>query len=86
MAFLRLPSLAYRRMRGDVAEMHKYTHNIYQVTANPHILDDYTSRRNTSLRIIKERCIHPYRRQFFGNRMNNTLLSEIVQAPKYLLL
>ena len=83
MAFLRLPSLAYRRMRIDVIEMYKYTHNIYQVAVNPYTLDDDTSRRNNCFKIIKERCTHPHGGQFFGNHVNNTrdaLLSEIIQA------
>ena len=28
---LKLPSLAYRRRRGDMIEVYKYTHNIYNV-------------------------------------------------------
>ena len=72
MAFLRLPSLAYRRMMGGVIEMYKYTHSIYQVAANPYILDDDGSRRKNGFNIIKERCTHPNSRQFFGNLVNNT--------------
>ena len=84
MAILRLPSLAYRQMRRDVIAMYKYTHKIYQVAVIPHTLDDNTSRRNNGFRIIKERCTHPQRRQFFGIHVNdiwNALPPEMVQAP-----
>ena len=46
MEFLKLPKLAYRRMREDVTEMYKYTHNIHQVVAAPYKLVKDTSRRN----------------------------------------
>ena len=37
---MRLPSLAYRRLRGDVIEMYMYTHNIYKVPSKPLQLDN----------------------------------------------
>ena len=46
MESLKLPSLAYRRMRGDVIEMYKYIHNIYEVPSKPFQLDSDESRRN----------------------------------------
>ena len=32
---LKLPSMAYRRIRGDVIEAYKYTHNMYNVVDTP---------------------------------------------------
>ena len=28
---MKMPSLVYRRLRGDSVEIYKYTHNIYEV-------------------------------------------------------
>ena len=83
---LKLPSLAYRRQKGDIIEICKYTHMIYQTTATPYNLYEDTSRRNNSFKIIKERCTHPHshRRQLFGNYVNNiwnVLPPDIAQAP-----
>ena len=69
---------------GDVIEMYKYTHNIYQVAAIPYNLDEDTSGGNNSFKIIKERCTHPHGNQFFGNHVNNiwrALQPEVVQVP-----
>ena len=35
---LKLPSLSYRRMRGDMVEVYKYCHGLYQVDRNPFTL------------------------------------------------
>ncbi len=37
---LNLPSLAYRRMRGDAIEIYKYTHGKYNVRSMPFDLVD----------------------------------------------
>ena len=71
-------------MRVDVIEMYKYTHKVYQVAVLPYTIDDNASSRNNGFKIIKERCTHPKRRQFFGTHVNNiwnALPPEIVQAP-----
>ena len=62
--FLKLPRLAYRKLRGDVIEMYKYTHNIYQVAATPYNLHKDTPRRNNSFKIIRHAHLH--RRQFLA--------------------
>ena len=54
MEFLKLASLAYKRLRGDAIEMSKYTHNMYHVATTPCNLDEDTSRRNNSFKIIKK--------------------------------
>ena len=81
---MRLPSLAYRRMRGDVIEMYKYTHGIYDVSKKPFQLDPDSSRRNNGCKLFKRRWKTPARTNFFGNRVLNSwnaLPSEVVQAP-----
>ena len=37
---LKLPSLAYRRMRGDAIELYKFTHGRYNVSSLPFDLVD----------------------------------------------
>ena len=83
LAFLRLPSLVYRQIRGHVTEMYKYTNKVYQVAVLPYTLDDNASRRNNGFKIINVRCTHPKRRQFDTdvNNIWNALPPEIVQVP-----
>ena len=81
---LKLPTLAYRRLRGDVIETYKYTHSIYKVEVLPFKLDNDTSRRNNGYKILKERYKNACRQNYYGNRVVNgwnALPSEVVQAP-----
>ena len=41
---LALPSLAYRRKRGDMIEVYKYTHGLYKVSALPVEMEENTTR------------------------------------------
>ena len=41
---MKLPSMCYRRLRGDLIEMFKYTHNIYKLSDS---LLELESRTNT---------------------------------------
>ena len=84
MESMRVPSPAYRRMKGNVIEIYKYTHNIYKVPSKPFQLDNDESRRNNGYNLLKTRCVTLIRRNFFGNRVLkwwNALPSEVVQAP-----
>ena len=83
---LKLPSLAYRRMRGDAIETYKFTHGKYNVSPLPFELVDENIQptRNNGFKITKERCTSRARKDFFGNRVVNpwnALPSEVVQAP-----
>ena len=42
---MKLPSMCYRRLRGDLIEVFKYTHNIYKLSDS---LLELESRTNTS--------------------------------------
>ena len=46
---LKLPSLAYRRRRGDMIEVYKYTHNIYNVSVQPVEVEIRTTRGHQAL-------------------------------------
>ncbi len=83
---LKLPSLAYRRMRSDAIETYKYTHGKYNVDSLPFELVDEETQptRNNGFKISKQRCTSRVRKDFLGNRIVNhwnSLPNEVVQAP-----
>ena len=54
---VKLPSLAYRRIRGDMVEVNKYCHSLYQVDRKPfklmsEVSEDSVTREN-SFKIYK---------------------------------
>ena len=81
---MKLPSLRYRRKRGDLIEAYKYTHNYYNVNANLLKLDQKTNLRGHAYKIIKQSCKLNVRQNFFSLRIVNqwnSLPSSIVEAP-----
>ena len=85
---LNLPSLSYRRMRGDAIEMYKYCHNNYSVSEKPFTLvrdvNNQIVTRDHGFKIRKEKNKTALRTRFFGNRvanMWNALPSNIVNSP-----
>ena len=81
---MRLPSLKYRRKRGDLIEMFKYTHDFYDVKK---CLVNYSENRNTRgnpYKLEKRNCRLDIRKFFFTFRVVNVwnkLPDEIVNAP-----
>jgi hypothetical protein len=67
---LKLPSLVYRRKRGDMIEVFKYTHNIYKVPMSPFEMER-SNTRGHSYKIAKKRCQSSLRQNFFSNRVVN---------------
>ncbi len=85
---LNLPSLSFRRMRGDAIEMYKYCHNNYSVANKPFTLvsdiNNQSVTRNHGFKVKKEKSAKATRSRFFGNRvanMWNALPASIVNAP-----
>ena len=81
---LKLPSLVYRRARGDMIEVYKYLHDIYKVDASFLPLDKDCVTRGHSLKLKKERSKGRDRQHFFSQRVVNpwnSLTEEIVRAP-----
>ena len=84
---LDLPSLVYRRYRGDVIEAYKYLHNLYTVESDrilPRVADTGYSTRGHSFKLIKRRCSSKLRQNFFGYRVVNawnSLPEQVVTAP-----
>ena len=83
--YLELPSLAYRRRRGDIIETYKYLQKKYDVNPSPLILEDLQiSTRGHALKLRKERCNRSRRQHFFTQRIVNpwnSLPSEVINAP-----
>ena len=82
---LKLPSLEYRRLRGDLIEVYKIVHKIYdpQTTNSLLTLDLNKKTRTNSLKLIKKRTNYQPYQSFFTNRVTsnwNRLSKDIVCA------
>ncbi len=85
---LKLPSLSYRRLRGDMIEAYKYCHGEYEVHEKPfkflRDVNSATRTRDNGFKIYKDKSKSAARANFFGNRVANvwnTLPPSVVQAP-----
>ena len=67
---LALPSLSYRRKRGDMIEVYKYTHGLYKVSALPVEVDEMTTRGH-NYKLNKKSCSTTRRLKFFSMRVVN---------------
>jgi hypothetical protein len=80
---MNIPSLSYRRLRGDLIEAYKYTHGLYKV---PEGLLDFETRTNTrghGYKLKQLRCNASMRQHFFSllvTDMWNSLPESIVDA------
>jgi hypothetical protein len=87
---LKLPTLSYRRTRGDMIELYKITQGIYDKDVCAFItlqkdLPDRSSARGNSRRIVQHRCKSPLRSNSFAVRSApiwNSLPDHVVTAPK----
>ena len=80
---LKLPSLYYRRARGDMIEVYKYLHGNYEVDKIPLQMDHNTVTRGHSLKLKKERVTARQRRSYFRYRVVNrwnSLTEDVVSA------
>ena len=81
---IKLPSMYYRRARGDMIEVYKYLHGKYNVEEVPLLLDEIRVTRGHSRRLKKERVQTRQRRNHFRHRTVNrwnSLTEEVVSAP-----
>jgi ribonucleases P/MRP protein subunit RPP40 len=84
---MKLPTLAFRRLRGDLIEVYKHLHGIYRVDSTELLpLDsrEGAATRGHSLKLQKTRCRTSLRANSFGMRIVNnwnSLKDDIVQAP-----
>ena len=85
---MKLPTLAYRRARGDAIEVFKYLHNIYRVDSTQLLPLRDTGRqgmrtRGHSLMLLKRECSGRLRQNFFSMRvvsMWNSLPDNVVMS------
>ena len=81
---LNLPSLEYRRIRGDMIETFKITHNIYDTRVSSNLLKlNKSSTRSHGFKLEKARVNTRQYQNFFSNRVVNlwnNLPSDIVNA------
>ena len=82
---INLPSLEYRRFRGDLIETYKIAHNLYDKDSVNTLLKFRTNSRlrGHNFTIIKETCKKYSYQHFFTNRVCNSwnnLSKEIVNA------
>ena len=82
-----LPSLAYRRLRGDAIETYKYLHGIYNVDSSASLpLADESegvTTRDHSLKLLKLDCKKSIRANVLGFRIVNvwnSLPEDVVNA------
>ena len=84
---LDLPTLVYRRQRGDAIEVYKYLHGCYNTDCTeilPLYVPTGTRTRGHSLKLQKRECRSQLRMNVFGYRvvnMWNELPEEVVSAP-----
>ena len=66
---LQLPTLEYRRRRGDLIQAYKILHNIDNVQENFLPLSKLSSTRGHSLKLEKRHCTSRIRKNFFSFRV-----------------
>ena len=79
-----LPSLRYRRVRGDMIETYKYTHSKYTVNEDLLIRNEASVARGHSLKLQKRYCGSATKFNFYSFRIVdswNFLPEDIVNAP-----
>ena len=84
--YLGLPSLSYRRLRGDMIETYKIIHNLYDPRVSANILNKHSdpSTRGNSHKLYLIRANTELRRNYFSLRITstwNTLPDSVILAP-----
>ena len=76
MQLLKLPSLEFRRLRGDLIEVFKIIHEIYDPVTTTSLLTAHQNikgtRKNNNLNLSKSGTKRNKSKMFFTNRINNT--------------
>ena len=82
---LKLPSLMYRRRRGDLIETYKYKHGIYNVNSEKLLPPSKFDRtRGHAHKLEKLSCHLDLRKKFYSLRVHtvwNELPREVAEAP-----
>lgn len=81
---LKLPSLTYRRFRGDMIEVYKLLHNLEDIPYSRFFELNETPTRGHALKLKKKTCKKDIRKNFFSVRVIspwNQLPNQVVTAP-----
>ncbi len=81
---LELPTLSYRRIRGDMIEVYKIIHEIYDPDAALSLPRTIGPTRGHSLKLFQQRSTKDIRKNYFTNRVVkiwNSLPDDVVKAP-----
>jgi hypothetical protein len=81
---MKMPSMAYRRMRGNMIKCAKYTHNVYKLEKSILKLKKNRNTRGHHYKLDKQCCNTSLCQRFFTQRVVerwNRLLSQVVKAP-----
>ena len=81
---LNLPTLTYRRLRGDSIDVYKYLHGIFTFSHDMFNQDLYEGTWGHSLKLFKDWSKRELRRHFFSQRVVNiwnSLPDTVVTAP-----
>lgn len=81
---MRIPSMQYRRERGDMIEVYKLCNGKYKIKEMPLQFEELCVTRGHSLKLKKPRCTTSLRQHFFAYRVVdkwNGLPEDVVTAP-----
>ena len=82
--YLKLPTLKYRRIRGDMIEMYKLTHGLYDTSSSVKFTYNVNARtRGHRFKLYPHHVKYDLRRYFFTNRafnIWNSLPESVVDA------
>ena len=81
---LNLPSLVYRRIRGDMIEVYKFCHDLYAVDCGILEMADGSITRGHNYKLSRSTCRSRARHDYFSQRIVehwNRLPSDVVNAP-----
>ena len=68
---LDLPSLEFRRVRGDMLECFEFVHNFYDPLTTNNLITHSANTRPNPFKITKQRALHNPYQYFFTNRIVN---------------
>ena len=81
---LGLPSMSYRRARGDMIEAYKYTHGLYSVNKTLLEVDNRNQTRGHRFKLKKKHSRTALRQHYLSNRITNnwnSLPAHVTEAP-----
>lgn len=84
---LEIPTMVYRRIRGDMIEVFKILNQYYDSEVNFNLKRNTGPTRGNSMKLAKERCRTKKRQMFFSSRVVdawNSLPDEVVAAESVL--